>query len=306
MHTVSHLLTGEELSSTDILNLIEKANVIRKEKAFYQSTLKNKQLALLFDKPSLRTRFSFTKAVRDLGGDVIESLSQTRKNEWPEDQIRVLQSYCDAIVIRTHDDETLNRMQAVSTIPIINGLSNLYHPCQILADLQTLHEEFGNLEGLKLAYVGDGNNILHNLLLMAPKMGVQVHYATPKNRGPENFILHKCLNSADNKNYIFKFDSAIDAVMGVNAIYTDVWSSMGFEETKNDSLFSDFQINEQLMSYANDKAIFMHCLPMERGKEVSMTLPDLPCSRIFKQAANRLHMQKALLLYLLTEKNDGT
>jgi ornithine carbamoyltransferase len=300
---IKHILTGEELTPADIDSLLAKAVILKKERAEKQlsKVLDGQHLALLFDKPSLRTRFSFTIAMRELGGNIVESIESTRKTETPEDQAGVLSGYCHAIMIRTHGDSTLERMSQTAQIPIINGLSAMHHPCQILADLLTMFELFGKLKGLTLSYVGDGNNILHSFLLLAPQMGVNIHYCCPATRGPDLAILKKSLARVNHTTgQIRSFATPEEAVAHAEVVYTDVWTSMGFENDSEDDLFKGFQVNEALMGLAASKAIFMHCLPMERGKEVSETLPELPCSVIYQQSENRLHIQKALLLYLLT------
>lgn len=293
-----HLLTGNELDSDEIQYLINLASQLKANRNAYAQALLDQHLALIFEKPSLRTRFSFTVAMRELGGDVIESMADTRKLEEPEDQIRVLQGYCQAVMIRTFEDSVLQRMQVVSQIPIINGLSNLYHPCQTLADLMTLQEKFKTLQGLKVCYLGDGNNVLHSLLLMAPKMGVNINYCCPTKLEPHPDILKQIVLNKKT-NLVSAFSDPKEAVQGCQAVYTDVWTSMGFKE-HDENLFRGFQVNEELMSLAHNDAIFMHCMPMNRGKEVSVMLPDLPCSVIFQQSENRMHVQKALLLTLLT------
>lgn len=292
----SHLLSGNELTAAEIKQLLIDAEQLKRERDQPQTLLKNKYLALIFDKPSLRTRFSFTIAMQELGGNVIESAGQTRKSEEPEDQMRVLQGYCHAVMIRTYEDNHLERMKSVATIPIINGLSNLYHPCQTLADLMTLQEKFNTLSGLTVSYLGDGNNVLNSLLLMATKMGINVHYSCPEKFQPHTEILHQIQK---NPGKAQAFSDPLQAVKNSDAVYTDVWTSMGFE-SKDESAFSNYQVNEALMSHAKKEAIFMHCMPMNRGKEVSHTLPDQPCSMIFQQSENRLHVQKALLVKLLT------
>lgn len=297
-----HLLTGEELTAKQIEKLLQKARDLKQERALkqFKSELMDQHLALIFDKPSLRTRFSFTVAMRELGGDVIDSVESTRKTETPEDHARVLSGYCHGMMVRTHEDSRLLRMSRVSKIPIINGLSNLHHPCQILADLLTLLELFGKLQGLTLSYIGDGNNILHSLLLLAPPLGVNIHYCCPETRGPDAAILARSLaRTSEKTGQIRSFSAPKLAVKNANAVYTDVWTSMGFEDQSEEHLFSGFQVNENLMAYAKADAVFMHCLPMERGKEVSETLPEHPCSVIFQQSENRLHVQKALLLQFL-------
>ncbi|MBS0620842.1 MAG: ornithine carbamoyltransferase [Verrucomicrobia bacterium] len=306
--THKHLLTGEELSAGEIKSLLSLASELKEKRKEGHATdiLKGKHLALLFEKPSLRTRFSFTVAMHELGGNIVESLGETRKKEEPEDVARVVEGYCHAVMIRTHGDEILTRMGQVSKIPIINGLSDLHHPCQILADLLTLQEVFGTLEGLKLTYIGDGNNILHSLLLLAPLAGVHLHYCCPKACQPNANIVKQALKRADQaKGSITTHSTPIVAAGGAHAIYTDVWASMGFENKTNGSLFVDFQVNEELMEQALPEAIFMHCLPMIRGKEVSQTLPDKPASVIFLQSENRLHIQKALLVALMTKEGNS-
>ena len=200
-------------------------------------------------------------------------------------------------MIRTFDDALLEAMKPYAKIPIINGLTDKYHPCQSLADLLTLKEKFKALAGLKIAYLGDGNNVLHSLMMMANKMGVDVHYCCPKNHGPDNGVLEALPHRAR----VRAFDNPWEAVEGCHAVYTDVWRSMGFEE-KNEGDFDGYQVNEALMSSAHKDAVFMHCMPMERGKEVSAGLPDAPCSVIFEQSENRMHVQKALLVTLLNKE----
>lgn len=294
--SAKHLLTGAELNQTEILKLLACAVSLKHNKMQSIDALKHKHLALIFEKPSFRTRFSFTLAMRELGGDVIESVSSTRKHEEPEDQIRVLEGYCQAVMVRTFEDEILQRMQAIAKIPIINGLSDQYHPCQILADLMTLKERFSRFESLTICYIGDGNNILHSLLLMATQLGIAINFACPKDFGPNAVILKQA------KQYLGKitsFKTPAEAIRGADAVYTDVWSSMGVRR-EDESAFEGFQVNEALMKQAAKEAVFMHCMPMIRGKEVSQTLPDQPYSVIFQQSENRLHVQKALLLALLS------
>ncbi len=293
-----HVLTGDELDANEITSLIDLAIDLKVNRYLNSQVLNNKHLALIFEKPSLRTRFSFSVAMHELGGNIVESLNSTRKQEEPEDQIRVLQGYCHGVMIRTHEDSILERMTKVSDIPIINGLTSLYHPCQILADLMSLKEHFGYLEKITISYIGEGNNILHSLLLMATKLGINVHFCCPMNHGPKASILTKAKQENDQA-FIKSFDNPIDAVVNASAVYTDVWNSMGFE-VKDEILFEGFQINESLMEHAKENAVFMHCMPMERGKEVSQTLPDHPCSIIFTQSENRMHIQKALLLALMS------
>lgn len=299
-----HLLTGAELSAPEMLHLFKLAQQFKQARAKGLTTplLANQHLALLFSKPSLRTRFSFTVAMRELGGDVVESVSDHRKAEEPEDQIRVLAGYCHAVMVRTHADAYLTRMAQVSSIPVINGLSNNYHPCQALADMLTLQECFHELKNLHLAYIGDGNNVLHSLLLTAPRLGIKLHYCCPQDRAPLPHVVAKAVASAANGGSVVACDSPLAAVSDAHAVYTDVWTSMGFEGQVALDQFAGFQVNEALMKYARTDAVFMHCMPMQRGQEVSVTLPDKPCSVIYQQSENRLHVQKALLAALLSKQ----
>lgn len=291
---VKHLITGDELSKGGINHLLSLAAQLKVEPSLYADALKGKHVAIIFEKPSLRTRFSFAVAVNQLGGQVVESIAQTRKSEEPKDFIRVVQGYCAAMMIRTFDNDALVEMSKYAKIPIINGLTDLFHPCQTLADLLTLKECFQTVEDLTICYMGDGNNVLHSLLVMATKLGITVHYCCPTGHGPKQ----AALDLIENKEHIKAFNHPEEAVKNCHAVYADVWTSMGFEDN-NESDFEGYQVNEALMSQAHPDAVFMHCMPMVRGKEVSEDLPDGPRSVIFQQSENRMHVQKALLISLL-------
>ncbi|KTC85272.1 ornithine carbamoyltransferase [Legionella cincinnatiensis] len=296
MKKIKHFLTGTELSTEELKRILEKAKALKQTPSFYCQALASKSLAMIFEKPSFRTRLSFAMAIQSMGGIAIESLGNTRKQETPADMARVLNGYTDFIMMRTHADEILQEMAVHAKVPVINGLSALHHPCQILADLLSLWEHFGSLDGLTVAYVGDGNNILHSLMLLAPQLGITINYCCPESRQPNSAIIEQA-HSIKN-GMIYSFSKPEMAVKNADAVYTDVWASMGFEALDNSQVFQGFQVNESLMSYAKSEAVFMHCMPMERGKEVSETLPDSPASIIFTQSENRLHVQKALLLFL--------
>jgi ornithine carbamoyltransferase len=297
-----HFLTGEELSQKELLAVIEWAELLRKNRGVREpKVLSGRTLALIFEKPSLRTRVSFTVGIQELGGSVMELVSSNTKNEEPEDTIRVLQGMIHGLMLRTFDHGTLERMATKATIPIINGLSDSHHPCQALADLLTLQQRFGTLRGLKIAYVGDGNNVLHSLLLLAPFIGVDVHYACPEGHEPDPDILARAQARArKGQANIHKFQTPQAAVEGVHAIYTDVWTSMGFErEGQNPTAtFAPYQLNMELLNLALPTAIAMHCLPMVRGQEITSEVVDDPRSALFQQAENRLHAQKALMVGL--------
>lgn len=295
-----HFLTGEELSQTELLELLQRAQELAGERAFHASPqpMRHKSFALIFEKPSLRTRLSFTVGVQELGGQVIELLGSQKKSEDPEDAIRVLQGMVHGLMLRTFEHSTLDRMVSKATIPVINGLSDLHHPCQALADLLTLKQSFGKLQGLKLAYIGDGNNVLHSLLLMAPFVGVDVHYACPEGYQPDAEILARAQARAlVGSAKIQKFSTPQEAVQGVQGIYTDVWTSMGFEKENEARLksFEGYQVNLQLVKLADPQAIVLHCLPMVKGQEITEEVVESSHSKLFQQAENRLHAQKALL-----------
>jgi len=294
-----HFLTGEELSQGELMNLFKSADHMKKSRGGRQATpLKGKTVALIFEKPSLRTRVSFTVGVTELGGSVMELLSSQQKTEEPEDSIRVLQGMVHGVMVRTFAHSTLERMASKATIPVINGLSNDHHPCQALADLLTMYQRFGTLKGLKLAYIGDGNNVLHSLLLLAPFVGVDVHYACPGGYQPDSAILERAMaRAALGGAKIRPFKRAADAVKGCHAVYTDVWTSMGFEKENAERVkaFKDFQLNMDLFKQARPDAIALHCLPMVREQEITSEVVEHERSALFQQAENRLHAQKALM-----------
>lgn len=298
----NHLLTGEELSREELQDLLDMAEVLRVERQMERKPLQHKNVALLFEKPSLRTRVSFTVAIQELGGNVIELTSSVRKKEEPEDTIRVLEGYVQGVMLRTHDHKTLEKMTKVSKIPVINGLSDTHHPCQALADLQTLQQTFKKIKGLKIAYVGDGNNVLHSLLLLAPFLGAEVSYACPKGFEPNSFVLRRAkARCKDSGGAIHAFTDPVSAVKGAHAIYTDVWTSMGFEEEEMNrkKIFKNYQINEELYAHAAPGALIMHCMPMVRGLEITDTMVEHENSALFRQSENRLYAQKALLMGLM-------
>lgn len=312
--------TGEELSETELTQLLDLAIELKKNPI--QSTLKNKTIAIVFEKPSLRTRVSFAVGIQQLGGQVIEITSAQRKKEEPQDTIRVLQGYVNGVMLRTHEHEILETMAEYSKIPIINGLSDLHHPCQILADLQTLQENFQDLRGRKIAYIGDGNNMLHSLLLLAPVMGMQVHYACPNGYQPDSTIVARAQKIiADAKTCartsaqtsakaglaatfagIKSFQTPQEAVADVDAIYTDVWTSMGFEtndvekDQARQQAFAGYQVNATLYALAKPTALIMHCMPVVIDQEITREMMEHRNSVLFQQSENRLHAQKALMM----------
>lgn len=299
-----HFLTGTECSREELLQMLELAEILRAERKAGKSRaeLAGKNVSLVFEKPSLRTRMSFTVALYEIGAAPIELISSVRKKESPEDTAMVIAQYSHGIMVRTFEHENLDRMAKKCPVPVINGLSDSHHPCQVLADLQTLQQSFGKIAGLRLTYVGDGNNMLNSILLLMPYLGVHVTYACPKGFEPNAFIVKKAKARAkEGGGSITATANPRAAVEGADAIYTDVWASMGQEdeELEREKIFKGYQVNEALYSLAKPTAIIMHCMPMVRGKEISETMADHPSSVIYRQAENRLHAQKALLLGLM-------
>lgn len=300
-----HFLTGEELNQEELIHLLDLAQDLKLNRGeSSHQVLKGKHLALLFEKPSLRTRLSFMVGMQELGGHIVESLSSTRKKETAIETISVVGGYCHGVMIRTFEHKILERMSKVSPIPIINGLTDAHHPCQALADALTLKECFGKWKGIHVCYVGDGNNVLASLLLILPFLGINLRYSCPKGHGPDSLVLERSLERAKQAGgSIQRFETKEEAAKGAHAVYTDVWTSMGSEdeEEEHKKIFQAFQVDEDLMELADLQKVFMHCMPIHRGQEVSNTLPDQDYSVIYQQSENRLHVQKALLIGLLGE-----
>jgi ornithine carbamoyltransferase len=304
MPKLSHFLTGEELSPFQVGALLNLAEVLKTDRhhGIPRTELAGKSLALLFEKPSFRTRLSFSVGMQELGGFVVESQASQRKKEDPEELAGVLNGYCHGIVLRTFEQSQLDRMCEVAKIPVINGLSDLHHPCQILADLLALKQTYQDLQDVKLTYIGDGNNILHSLLILAPRVGIDLRYACPENFKPNTELLERAVAASQGfTGSITEFSSPVDAVSGTHAIYTDVWTSMGFEKETavREDAFQGYQLNSELYAHAAPGAVILHCLPMEKEKEITAEMANHPNSVIFRQSENRLHVQKAILLNLL-------
>jgi len=223
----SHFLDGKELNPQALKEVIDLASVLKTERdeGHLRGDLKGKTLAMLFDKPSLRTRMSFSVAMTELGGNVIESAASLRKLEEPEDVAGVVSSYVHAVMIRTYGHDLVQRFAGSSKVPVINGLTDEHHPCQALADILTIKQKFGNLEGMKLAYIGDGNNCLHSLMILAPMLGIDLHYACPKTYQPDGNV-YEWATQKKHAGQILSFETPEQAVSGVDAIYTDVWASI--------------------------------------------------------------------------------
>lgn len=270
--------------------------------ALTDSPLHGRHAALLFEKPSLRTRTTFEVGVRQLGGNVVY-LGKDEVNlgvrETVADVARNLERWVDVIVIRTADHARVLELAHHANVPVVNALSDYEHPCQALADMLTLEERLGRLTGLTLAYVGDGNNMVHSLAHASATLGLHLRIATPAMYAPDPTVLARAA-SACRGGSITLFDDPREAVTGAHAVYTDTWVSMGWEQERPARLaaFTGFQVNEALMGYARPDALFLHCLPAHRGEEVTDAVMDGPTSVVFDQAENRLHTQKALLSLL--------
>ena len=267
--------------------------------------LKGKTIGLIFEKSSTRTRVSFEVGMFQLGGHALflsKNDIQLGRGETIGDTAQVLSRYLDGIMIRTFAHSNITELAKYADIPVINGLSDDAHPCQVLADFQTVLEHKGKLKGLKMAYVGDGNNMAHSLMLGAAKLGVHVSVASPKGYEPSAAIVDQAKSIATETGAeVVVTHSAQEAVQDADIIYTDVWASMGFEEEQKEreAAFADYQVNEELVKGAKPDYIFLHCLPAHRGEEVSEGVIDGPNSAIFDQAENRLHAQKALMAALM-------
>ncbi len=300
--TGKDFISSSDLNANQINSLIELAIKFKKEER--RIDLANRVLGLIFSKASTRTRVSFQVAMTRLGAQTIDLSNQSTqlgRGETIKDTARVLSRYCDALAIRTHNNEELIEYAKWSTKPVINALTDLEHPCQALADFMTMQEVFGDLQGLTLTYVGDGNNVVHSLIIMGALIGVNIRVACPKGFEPLPSVVEKARSLSGFKSNIDISNNPLEAVKDSHAIYTDVWVSMGQEEQKQErlKLFKGFSLDSDLIKLADDKAIVLHCLPAHRGEEISDELMESKFSRIFDQAENRLHTQQALLAALL-------
>ncbi|HAU30763.1 MAG: Ornithine carbamoyltransferase, catabolic [Desulfotomaculum sp. 46_296] len=297
-----HDFTPEEITAILQLSVELKSWQKRGEPHSY---LHGKTLGMIFQKPSTRTRVSFEVAMYQLEGYALHLNPgdlQLGRGETIADTARALSRYLDGIMIRTFAQEDVEEFARYADIPVINGLTDLLHPCQILADLLTIQEKKGFLEGLKLAYVGDGNNICHSLLFGCAKTGVNISVASPENFRPKPEIVELARQDAQNKNSrIDILTDPAEAVKDADVIVTDVWASMGQESiaAQKSGAFAGYQVNDALVKYAKEDFIFLHCLPAHRGKEVAAEIIDGPHSVVWDEAENRLHTQKAVLAMLL-------
>ncbi|QGH36906.1 ornithine carbamoyltransferase [Gracilibacillus salitolerans] len=299
------LLTLADYSKAEIAYILELAVQIKQKQKngeLYQP-LKGKTLGMIFEKSSTRTRVSFETGIYQLGGMGLFLSSndiQLGRGEPISDMAKVLSGYLDGMMIRTFSQQDVEELAENASVPVINGLTDDYHPCQVLADLQTIKETKGKLEDLKLAYIGDGNNMAHSLMIGCAKMGLDVAIAAPKDYQPKNEITALATSFADGSEVLVTED-AVEAVKDADVIYSDVWASMGQEEEQKEreKAFAHYQVNKELFSHAKQDAIFMHCLPAHREEEVTAEIIDGPQSVVFQEAENRLHAQKALMVALM-------
>jgi ornithine carbamoyltransferase len=300
------LLTGMEWSPSQIRELFHLAADIKAHPDRHRTALAGRSFALIFEKPSLRTRVSFEVAIASLGGSSVfldHTASHLGERESIADVARCLERWVQGIVARVFAQGSLDQLAAHARVPVINALSDRFHPCQALADFFTLEERFGNLRGLKFAYIGDGNNMCHSLLLAGARVGAHIKVAAPAGYEPDPAVVAEAKRGArETRAKIEILRSAEEAVAGAQAVYTDVWASMGQEQeaAAREIAFAGYQVNEALMSGASSDAVFLHCLPAHRGLEVTGGIIESPRSIVFEQAENRLHVQKAILLTLLS------
>jgi ornithine carbamoyltransferase len=300
------LLTGMEWSPAQLRGFFQLAGEIKAHPNSYRTSLSGRSLILIFEKPSLRTRVTFEVGVASMGGHSVfldHTATRLGERESVRDIAKNLERWVHGIIARVFAQESLDELARNANIPVINALSDKFHPCQALADFFTLEERFGSLRGLKFAYLGDGNNMCHSLLSIGARAGAHIRIATPVGYEPDAAIVVDAKRVArETKAKIELFNSPEAAVSGAQAVYTDVWASMGQEEeaAAREEAFAEFQVNQALFSHAASDAVFLHCLPAHRGLEVTDEVMDSPRSIVYDQAENRLHVQKAILHSLLT------
>lgn len=292
-----------DITTPELKQLLERATQLKAQTL--QVACDRKVLGLLFRKSSTRTRVSFSAAMWQLGGQVLDlniNLTQVNRGEPVRDTARVLDRYLDILAIRTYDQAEIVEFAEYADIPIINALTDLEHPCQVLADLMTVQETFGpNLEGLTMAYLGDGNNVAHSLLLGCALMGMNLRVATPSAYQPQAAVVEQAQKLAGDRCTITLTDDPRAAAAAAQVLYTDVWASMGQEDLAASRIpvFQPYQVNQELLSLADKEAIVLHCLPAHRGEEITDEVMEGPHSRIWDEVENRMHAQKALLVELL-------
>lgn len=300
-----HYLSVDDLAPSELAALLDLADAVKADPVPYRDRLAGSSVALVFEKSSTRTRVSFEVGVAELGGHPL-ALSradlQLGRGETIEDTGRVLSRYVDAVVLRTFEQERLEALAAAATVPVVNALSDFEHPCQALADLLTIRERSGTLEGRVLAYLGDGNNVAHSLLLAGAKAGMTIRIATPPGFEPIPQVIERARTVASETGGAVEVGhDPTGAAAGAHVLYTDVWASMGQEEEADERalVFPAYQLDQKLVGAAAPDVVVLHCLPAHRGQEITDEVIDGPRSAVWDQAENRLHTQKALLLFLL-------
>lgn len=304
---MKHLLTMEQLSEKEILSILDLADQLKYERKHHieHPLLKGKSIGLIFQKSSTRTRVSFETGAYQLGAQPLFLSSrdlQIGRGEPVQDTARVLSRYLDCIMIRTYEQKEVEDLANFGSIPVINGLTDYCHPCQVLADLMTIREKYGLLKGLKMCYIGDGDNMANSLIVGGLKVGMKVSVATPKEYEPDKHVLEF---AKDFKDFELTND-CIKAIQDADVVITDTWASMGMEAEKEKRAkdFAGFQVNAELMNYAKANAMVQHCLPAYRGQEITEEVFEAHADEIFEEAENRLHAQKAVMVQLMKEKED--
>lgn len=304
---MKHLLTMEQLSEKEILSILDLADQLKYERKhnIEHPLLKGKSIGLIFQKSSTRTRVSFETGAYQLGAQPLFLSSrdlQIGRGEPVQDTARVLSRYLDCIMIRTYEQKEVEDLANFGSIPVINGLTDYCHPCQVLADLMTIREKYGLLKGLKMCYIGDGDNMANSLIVGGLKVGMKVSVATPKGYEPDEHVLEF---AKDYKDFELTND-CIKAIQDADVVITDTWASMGMEAEKEKRAkdFAGFQVNAELMNYAKANAMVQHCLPAYRGQEITEKVFEAHADEIFEEAENRLHAQKAVMVQLMKEKED--
>ncbi|MEW5979075.1 MAG: ornithine carbamoyltransferase [Acidobacteriota bacterium] len=310
--SVPDLISISYLTVEDIQLIFETAERIKQRPGDYTTALSGKTLALIFEKPSLRTRVTFDVGMTSMGGHAVfldHSDAKLGERESIKDVARNLERWLHGIVARTYKNRSVAELAEHADIPVINGLTDLLHPCQALTDYFTVREKLGGLKGIKFSYVGDGNNTCHSLIDGAAKLGVKLFIATPEGFEPNHRIVSEAEKAARETGAEIRIlNDPAEAVKDASVVYTDVWASMGQEAEAEDraGLFADYRVDSELMSHARKDAFFMHCLPAHRGYEVAPSVIDSPQSIVYDQAENRLHVQKAILFLLMSDSSEGT
>src|SRR5450432_2094815 len=302
-----HFLIDDDLTAEEVTAVLDQADLLKKDRLALRPLAGPKSIAVLFEKQSTRTRVSFEVGIAELGGHPVildTRTSQLGRGETIEDTARVLSRYVSAIVLRTAGHHRVEILAEHASVPVINALTDLAHPCQWLADLMTIREHRGNPAGMTITYVGDGNNVAHSILLGGALAGMHVRVASPEGYQPSSAIVQRAAAiDTISGGTVTVTDDPVAASVGADVLYTDVWASMGQEsETAERSvIFAPYQIDDRLVELADDDVMVLHCLPAHRGEEIAASVIDGPHSFVFDEAANRLHAQKALLAFLLEQ-----